>query len=274
VTFRDITARKQLEEAQLRLVAELRRQGAELERSNHELQDFASIASHDLQEPLRKVQAFGDRLHQKSYDKLGAEGRLYLDRMQEAAGRMQTLITDLLVFSRVGSQARAFVELDLNKVIAEVMSDLEVTIEQCGARLEVTPLPTLTADAVQMRQLFQNLLSNGLKFRQPGVAPHLRISSRCVEADGRAPATTWYEISVVDNGIGFDEKYLDRIFTIFQRLHGRGEYEGTGVGLAVCRKIVDRHGGTLTARSVPQHGSTFVITLPSAPPAPGAAHAN
>jgi signal transduction histidine kinase len=144
------------------------------------------------------------------------------------------------------------------------MSDLEVTVERAGAEVEVCALPKIVADPLQMRQLFQNLLSNGLKFRRMGVAPHLRVESRYLERDGDVSSgADWCEISVTDNGIGFDEKYLDRIFTIFQRLHERGEYEGNGVGLAVCRKIVDRHGGTLTARSAPQHGSTFLITLPS-----------
>jgi PAS domain S-box-containing protein len=273
VTFRDVTARKRVEEEQRRSAHDLRRQRTELERSNRELQDFASVASHDLQEPLRKVQAFGDRLHSKYHDQLGEDGRMYLERMQNAAGRMQTLIGDLLVLSRVTTQVRPFVELDLNVLVADVLSDLEVAVERSGAQLHISPLPTVLADEVQMRQLFQNLLSNALKFRQPGVTPRLRVSSQAVEGTNDGVSQGWLEISVTDNGIGFDEKYLDRIFTIFQRLHGRDEYEGTGVGLAVCRKIVDRHGGSITARSALQQGSTFLITLPRTQPATEALYA-
>jgi light-regulated signal transduction histidine kinase (bacteriophytochrome) len=251
VLFQDITARRQAE-------AEVARQRAELERSNRELQDFASVASHDLQEPLRKVQAFGDRLNRKFGDQLGPDGRDYLGRMQQAAGRMQVLINDLLTFSRVTTRGEPFRPTDLQVVVRQVVEDLETRIEQSGASVELNELPTLEADPLQMRQLFQNLIGNALKFRRPEVAPHVRVWSR--------PLGHAFEIAVEDNGIGFDEKYLDRIFTIFQRLHGRGEYEGTGVGLAVCRRIVERHGGTLTARSAPGQGATFLITLPAAQP--------
>jgi PAS domain S-box-containing protein len=251
VIFQDITARRQAE-------AELARQRAELERSNRELQDFASVASHDLQEPLRKVQAFGDRLNRKFADQLGPDGRDYLARMQQAAGRMQVLINDLLTFSRVTTRGEPFRPTDLQVVVRQVVEDLETRIEQSGASVELGELPILEADPLQMRQLFQNLIGNALKFRRPEVAPHVRVwSSQLAHA---------FEIAVEDNGIGFDEKYLDRIFTIFQRLHGRGEYEGTGVGLAVCRRIVERHGGALTARSAPGEGATFLITLPAAQP--------
>jgi signal transduction histidine kinase len=239
--------------------AELVRKQVELERSNRELQDFASVASHDLQEPLRKVRAFGDRLSAKYGPELTDQGRDYLARMQDAAARMQALINDLLTFSRVTTRAQPFVPVNLNDLVRDVVSDLEVRVQQTGATLQVELLPTIDADPLQMRQLFQNLLSNALKFQRADVAPVLRVYAEdCSEQE--------VQLCVQDNGIGFDEKYLDRIFTIFQRLHGRVEYEGTGVGLAVCRKIVERHGGTITARSAPGDGATFIVTLPRSQP--------
>lgn len=261
--YRDITARRELD-------AELKKFAAKLEASNRELQDFASVASHDLQEPLRKIQAFGDRLAARCYDSLGEEGRDYLRRMQSAAGRMQNLINDLLTFARVESKAQPFAPVALADVVRGVVSDLEVQVEQSGARIEVGELPVIEADPLQMRQLFQNLIGNSLKYRQPGTAPEIRISAGVLDAgprpaqgaEGARPPGPVCRLCVADNGIGFDEKYLDRIFTVFQRLHGRKEYEGTGVGLAVCRKIAERHGGSITAHSSPGAGATFVVTLP------------
>jgi two-component system CheB/CheR fusion protein len=256
----DITERKQAE-------AKLAVYTARLERSNRELQDFASVASHDLQEPLRKIRAFGDCLADSWGEALGEEGGDCVRRMQSAAGRMQTLINDLLTFSRVTSKARPFAEVDLGAVTREVVADLEVQIGQSGAAVEVGRLPTVEADALQMRQLLQNLIGNALKYRRQGAKPVVKVYGETAEdggpREGEAPAPgAFCRILVEDNGIGFDEKYLDRIFTIFQRLHGRMEYEGTGIGLAVCRKIVERHGGSITARSAPQRGATFVVTLP------------
>ncbi len=239
--------------------AELMRKQVELERSNRELQDFASVASHDLQEPLRKVRAFGDRLSAKYGAELPDQGHDYLARMQDAAARMQTLINDLLTFSRVTTRAQPFVLVDLNIIVSQVVSDLEVRIQQSDATLDLGTLPEIEGDQLQLRQLFQNLLGNALKFHRPDVAPVVRIFAEAVDDET-------VRLSVQDNGIGFDEKYLDRIFTIFQRLHGRVEYEGTGVGLAVCRKIVERHGGTITARSAPGEGATFIVTLPRTQP--------
>ena len=176
---------------------------------------------------------------------------------------MHTLINDLLTFSRVTTKAQPFVRTDLNDVAAYVLSDLEVRLQESGGSVDVGPLPAIDADQMQMRQLFQNLIGNALKFHRSGEAPIIKIRA---EADGNGAGSDsrskLARLTVEDNGIGFDEKYLDRIFTPFQRLHGRGEYEGTGIGLAVCRKIVERHGGTITARSTPGAGSTFVITLP------------
>jgi PAS domain S-box-containing protein len=259
--FTDITERKKAEE-------KLRAFAMRLEQNNRELQEFAYVASHDLQEPLRKVRAFGDRLKAKCGASFTVEGRDYLERMQNAAGRMQTLIEALLAYSRISTRAQPFVPVKLNKIIQEVLSDLEVRIEQVGGKVEVENLPEIEADAMQMRQLFQNLIGNALKFTRPGIAPVVKVHCEAMVSDsentgGRLPiGRNYFRIYLQDNGIGFDEKYLDRIFTVFQRLHGRNEYEGSGVGLAICRKIVMRHNGDITARSQPGQGATFIIILP------------
>ncbi len=246
---RDITERKRAER-------ELQRFASELARSNADLQDFASIASHDLQEPLRKVLAFGDQLQEHCREQLDDLGRDFLGRMQNAALRMSNLINGLLQYSRVSSRAQPFEPVDLQQVVAEIVLDLEAQIQDAKARVEVGPLPRLLADRTQMRQLMQNLLSNAIKFHCPATAPRVAIASQLVN-------DRWWEITVRDDGIGFDEKYLQRIFRPFQRLHGRDEYPGSGMGLAICRKIVDRHGGDLTAHSQPGHGASFVLTLPA-----------
>ncbi len=235
-------------------ISELKRAQARLEQSNRELESFAYVASHDLQEPLRKIQTFGDRLKATAAT-LSPESRDYLERTQSAATRMRRLIDDLLAFSRVGSKTQPFVQVNLADVARGVVDDLETTIQQAGATVTVDPLPTLEADAMQMRQLLQNLISNAIKFRREGVPP--TVSVRIAN-----PGVWPCELVVEDNGIGFEEKYLDRIFTVFQRLHGRGKYEGTGIGLAICRKIAERHGGDITARSAPGKGATFIVTLP------------
>jgi signal transduction histidine kinase len=171
---------------------------------------------------------------------------------------MRTLIDDLLAYSRVASRGKPFESVDLNQVAAEVVSDLEGRIEQTQGHVDVGALPTIEADAMQMRQLFQNLIGNALKFRKPDIAPLVFVRSESVEDNGSATC----KLSVKDNGIGFEDTYAERIFQLFQRLHGRGVYEGTGMGLAICRKIVERHGGHIMARSEPGHGSEFVVTLP------------
>jgi PAS domain S-box-containing protein len=256
-----ITERKQAEER-------LQAYAAKLEQSNRELQDFASVASHDLQEPLRKIQAFGERLKAKCGEALDDhQAREYLERMLNAAARMRTLINDLLAFSRVITKAQPFAPVDLAEVTREVLSDLEISIEQTGARVEVGELPVVEVDSRQIRQLLQNLIGNALKFHRPGEAPVVRISGAITE-DGQQrenrnlSTTALCQLRVTDNGIGFDEKYLDRIFNIFEKLHGRNEFEGTGIGLAICRKIAERHGGSITATSKPGHGATFIVSLP------------
>lgn len=245
--------------------AELNASTEALMRSNRELEQFASVASHDLQEPLRKIQAFGDRLQDRFGDQLTDQGKDYLGRILSSASRMRRLIDDLLSFSRVASKAQPFVLTDLGTLLAEVVSDLEGRLQQTEGRVEVGALPALEADPMQMQQLFQNLIANGLKFNRPGVPPVVRVqghvTTNTVNREGYGPVRM-VELTVQDNGIGFEEIYLDRIFNVFQRLHGRNEYEGTGMGLAICRKIVERHGGTITAKSNLGEGATFVVHLP------------
>jgi light-regulated signal transduction histidine kinase (bacteriophytochrome) len=253
--------------AQAQLLEQETRQRQELTRSNRELQQFASIASHDLQEPLRKIQAFGNRLKEKYGETLTDQGRDYLERMQNAAQRMQTLIDDLLTLSRITTKAQPFVPVNLTQVTQEVLSDLEVRIQQTEGRVEVAELPTIDADPLQMRQLLQNLISNALKFHRDEEPQVVKIYSQRLENPENHPTegstvTEFCQIIVEDRGIGFDEKYLDRIFNVFQRLHSRSEYEGTGMGLAICRKIAERHGGSLTGKSTPGQGAKFIVTLP------------
>ncbi len=228
----------------------------ELERSNRELQQFAYVASHDLQEPLRKVVAFGDRLKTNYADVLDERGVDYLERMQNAALRMRHLIEALLAYSRVSTTAGTMAEVSLAEVVHLVLSDLDHTINECGAEVVVGELPQIKADRLQIGQLLQNLISNAIKYRKPDGQVKVAVSSF------QQPGSSFVEIQVKDNGIGFDEKYLDRIFAPFQRLHSRQEYSGTGIGLAICKKIVERHGGTITARSAPDEGALFLVTLP------------
>lgn len=252
----------------VRVSQELKEFTAKLQQSNRELEQFAYVASHDLQEPLRKIQAFGDRLKLRYGASLDAGGREYIERMQSAAERMQTMINDLLALSRVSTQVQPHTPVDLNEIVRDVVADLEIRIEQTGGRVEIEPLPLLRADPVRMRQLFQNLIGNALKFHRPGAPPVVRIACKQLPCPPGAllagtSAQMCYQITVADNGIGFEEKYLDRIFLVFQRLHGRSSYPGSGIGLAICRKIVEQHGGTITARSAPDAGATFIVTLPA-----------
>ncbi len=257
---RDISRRKKAEQEQARYAAELKR-------SNRELEQFAYIASHDLQEPLRKIRTFSDRLELKCGDSLNETGRQCIDRIQNAAERMQMLIEGLLTLSRVTTRGQHFEPVDLAEIAREVVSDLEVQIERAEGRVEIGKLPTIKADAVQIRQLMQNLIGNAIKFRRADRPPSVKINGRFIPAPerhraGRSVENELCRITVKDNGIGFDKKHLQRIFDVFQRLHPRDVYEGTGIGLAICRKIVERHGGTISAKSTPQHGTTFEILLP------------
>ncbi|HIJ66443.1 MAG TPA: PAS domain S-box protein [Candidatus Hydrogenedentes bacterium] len=267
----DVTERKRIEEEREKLVNllmdtndALEDLNTKLEHSNQELEDFAYVASHDLQEPLRKIQVFGSQLARIEANTLSPRGQDYLERMTNAATRMHKLIEDLLTYSRVTTRAQAFAPVDLGSVMQEVLSDLEVRIEQANARVNVGPLPTIHADPTQMRQLFQNLVGNALKYHREEGTTVVDVEAKAlVLSESETANGAMYELAVRDNGIGFDEKHAERIFGVFQRLHGRDTYEGTGVGLAVCRKIVTRHGGTIAAKSKPGQGSTFVITLPA-----------
>ncbi len=238
----------------------------ELKRSNRELEDFAFVASHDLQEPLRKIQTFSDRLQSLCGDALGDKGADYLARMQNAAQRMSQLISDLLEFSRVTTRGKPFEPISLNALIDECLEDLSVKIEERDAQIDIDELPTIEADPTQMRQLFTNLLSNALKFSLPDKASQISITfapSKQPEHINLPDLDQWFEISVSDNGIGFEQEYADKIFAPFQRLHSTKEYRGTGIGLSICRRIVERHNGEITAIGELKRGATFKITLPA-----------
>lgn len=237
-------------------------------RSNNNLQTFAYVASHDLQEPLRKIQQFGDLLNAR-FTGERSEELTYIERMQSAASRMSILIKDLLNFSRISTQRDTSGPVALDQVVNQVLSTLELVIQETGAEINLGPLPTIQGDASQLNQLFQNLLSNALKFRRPGVTPIITVKASQVRADQLPGSTkpsrivnTYHRIDIADNGVGFDEKYLDRIFQVFQRLYGKNEFAGTGIGLAICEKVVANHGGVITASSKPGQGATFQVYLP------------
>jgi PAS domain S-box-containing protein len=242
---------------------------AALMRSNEDLEKFAYIASHDLQEPLRKIQAFGSRLTTRFRAGLADQGKEYIDRMLDSAGRMRRLIEDLLAFSRVNTKGAPFAPTDLNRLVREVLDDLEDQLDRTGGEVRADELPTVVGDASQLRQVFQNLIGNALKFARPGTPPVVRVTAVPFDQlPADPPAGRGWRLTVSDNGIGFDPQYADRIFELFQRLHGRGEYEGTGLGLAIVRKIVLRHGATIAAHSRPDEGAEFVIDWPLPDPSP------
>ncbi len=239
--------------------AELEKANAKLQSRNQELRDFAYIASHDLQEPLRKIRAFSSLLMTEQGQNIGEEGRHYLRRITSAAERLSALVLDLLALSRVNTRGEGFTAVPLNSVVAGVLRDLDLVVQETRATVEVGALPQIEGDELQMRRLFYNLLHNALKFHRPDTPTTVRIRAEAGE-DGHAGQTC--RIVIEDEGIGFDEKYLDRIFSPFQRLHARGEYEGNGMGLAIVRRIAERHGGTVTAESTPGQGSRFLVMLP------------
>lgn len=264
VTYTDVTE-KNVAEARLTQYAE------ELKRSNQDLEQFAYVASHDLQEPLRKIRAFGDRLAARYEDKLDEVGAEYISRMQQASARMQKLIEDLLSFSRISSGHEQFTRVDLTAVVNEVVDDIEGQIIREKAKVGVKPIAEINGDRGQIRRLFQNLISNAIKFHKQDGLPVVEISGEVVsghqaEKEFGIPLTeaAYVRIVVKDNGIGFDEKYSEKIFNIFQRLQGRAEYEGTGIGLAICRKIMTNHRGYIRAQSVINQGSEFILIFPYA----------
>lgn len=249
-----------LEEKVEQRTAEIKHYAEELERSNKELEDFAFVASHDLQEPLRKIRAFGDRLNKNYSANLGEQGQDYLARMHSASERMSRLIEDLLTFSRVTTRPRECVAIDLNILIKDVLENLDYAITERDAEVSFESLPIIEGDSSQIHQVFNNLLSNSLKFTASDIKPLIHIRSEFFRE--LPEAEEFVIISVTDNGIGFDEQYKDRIFNLFQRLHGKNEYSGTGIGLAICRKIVETHRGKIEVASEVGTGTVFKIFLP------------
>ena len=258
---------------------ELNKANELLTHANDNLQQFTSVASHDLQEPLRKILSFGNLLQSQYADQLG-EGRTYLERMQSAASRMSVLIRDLLSYSRISALHDRRQLVSLSAVVQTVLTDLELTIAETGATVQVESLPEVLGDSIQLGQLFQNLVSNALKFSRSGVvgrstsaasiAPFIQIRVQTLLAKDlpasvkpSLSAPLYYRIDVTDNGIGFEQKQASRIFQVFQRLHGKSEFAGTGIGLAICEKVVTNHGGAITATSRPGQGATFSIYLPN-----------
>lgn len=253
---------EQLQEANNRIIkreTELQIFTGKLQKSNAELEQFAYVASHDLQEPLRKIRMFNDKLQEILSDVLDERARDYLQRMNNAATRMEKLITDLLTYSRVTTRAKPYQPVNLNETVKEVLADLEVIINETKAQIITSELPVIDADPLQMRQLFQNLIGNAIKYHRKGVAPVIRIESQTITSIGEPD---YHRIDVVDNGIGFDNSYAQKIFGLFQRLHGRDQYEGTGLGLAICKKILIDHGGAITASGILQEGATITLRFP------------
>jgi len=244
----------------------LRQKTEELARSNRDLDQFASVAAHDLQEPLHSIQVFLDLLRVKYGSVMDEHGRGYLDRVKKAAGRMQQLIQSLLVYSRVDSQHTAEEPLALRDMVDDILSDLGARIEEFQAVVQVGDLPTIHGNAFQIRQLLQNLLGNALKFHQPGVPPVIHISGTTIQDrrhTGSGKSRLLCQIEIHDQGIGIPAEQLEKIFGMFKRLHRKDEYEGTGIGLAVCKRIVDQCGGAISVRSKLGEGSTFIVTLPT-----------
>ena len=238
----------------------------ELREKNKDLEQFAYVASHDLQEPLRKIQSFGELLKTRFENDVPEQAIDYINRMQKSATRMRNLVNDLLTFSRVTSRAKPFIKIKLNKEIKEIISDLEIILKETRGEIIVDDLPDIDADPSQLTQLLTNIINNGLKYHRKDVPPTIKITCQILEGTAVSPpqigTREMVQLTISDNGIGFDEKYVDRIFEPFQRLHGRNEFEGTGIGLAICKKIIERHNGNITARSIEGEGTNFIIQLP------------
>lgn len=264
---RDLTERKIAEDKMQMYADELLQKNKELERSNSELSSFSYVASHDLQEPLRKIQGFGNLIMNSEMSKLSDTGKDYFNRMIKAASRMQNLIDSLIEFSRATTEARNFEEVDLNELLEEVKKDMRERIESSGAVIHSQKLPALSVIPFQFRQLLSNLITNAIKYARKDVKPVINILAECIPAgemdDPRAAASVnYYQFIIRDNGIGFEEEYAEKIFELFQRLHGKNEYIGSGIGLAICKKIVENHSGWIIAESEPGAGSAFIFYIP------------
>ena len=264
---RDLTERKIAEDKLQMYADELLQKNQELERSNSELSSFSYVASHDLQEPLRKIQGFGNLIMNAELANLSDSGKDYFNRMIKAASRMQALIDSLLEFSRTSTDIRNFEETDLNELLEEVKKDMRERIESSGAVINAHSLPKLPVIPFQFRQLLVNLLGNSIKYAKKDVPPVIEVSAKKIPArdlpeDFTVSSADYYRISICDNGIGFEQEYADKIFVLFQRLHGKNEYTGSGIGLAICKKIAENHSGWISAESEPGVGATFHFYLP------------
>jgi PAS domain S-box-containing protein len=268
---RDLTERKMSEDKLQMFAEELLQKNKELERSNSELTSFSYVASHDLQEPLRKIQGFGNLILNSEVSNLSDTGRDYFNRMIKAANRMQALIDSLLEFSRTNTEIKNFEAADLNELVDEVKRDLRELIESSGATIICQPLPIVSVIPFQFRQLMANLIGNSIKYARKDVPPVIEIFSQFIEtkdlpehyaASASNGPASYYRLTVQDNGIGFEEEYAEKIFELFQRLHGKNEYTGSGIGLAICKRIAENHGGWIRAESEPGVGSSFHVYLP------------
>lgn len=265
---REIEERKITEEKIRLLNLKLIENNTDLEATNQELDRFAYVASHDLQEPLRKIQVFTDRLTSNANLELPAEVQAYIQKIGKASKRMQQLVNDLLRFSRHAHDEYDYEETDLNELLKEVLSDFEMEIQKKKVKISVSELPVIYAMPSMIRQLFQNIISNSIKFCKTGCVPEIDISTEMVKGlsitgiNHKYSEHTFYNIYIRDNGIGFDSKFTEEIFEVFKRLHTYNEFEGTGIGLSICKKIVEKHKGFITAQSKINEGSTFIISLP------------
>jgi len=232
-----------------------------LDQSNKELENFLKISSHDLQEPLRKLMLFGGLLRDRYAGSLEDQGRDYIERMQKAAQRMQELINDLVTYSQITTNTGVIIPVDITAVVHKVLSELNVHSKGVNGTVEVSDLPTIDADPIQMQHLFHGLIGNALKFRKKDEPPFVKV--HCTLEGNGTPNNKFYQITVEDNGIGFQEEHSERIFDFFQRLHGSSEYDGAGIGLSICRKIAEGHGGSITAKGMPGQGAKFIVTLPA-----------
>lgn len=262
----EINERKYSEEKVKALNLQLLQNIDKLEAVNKDLDRFAFMASHDLQEPLRKIRTFSERLYSQFGDQLDENGKKYINRIQSATARLQTLIKDILTFSKISVEAGSFVESDLTQLVKEVLNEMESAVIEKNARVSIDNLPSLSINPTLMRPLFYNLIHNALKYSKKDVAPVIRIHSEFdpgnEDSNEREIRNKYCRIFIEDNGIGFEQIYSDQIFDMFKRLHHHHEYEGTGIGLALCKKIVEEHNGYISARGVVGTGATFIISLP------------